>query len=536
MKTINTEQPTSRRQFLKSLGVGTAAITLGPSLIGCPGGRVQKGAGSRPNILFIMSDDHAANAISAYGGRYSEWVKTPNIDRIAREGAHLTHVFCTNSICTPSRACIMTGQYSHVNGVYTLRDDFDRDRPNVAKMLRSAGYQTAIVGKWHLHTEPSGFDYYNVLPGQGLYHNPLLKEKGKPWQNERGGGEGYEGYATDVITDVALTWLKNRESDQPFFLMCHHKAPHGLWEYAERHRDLFRNMDFPEPPGLFEDKSHRSEATRNRGRDMLNMAGRMHHHKPDREWPTGKLDTTGMTDEEKSRAAYQKYLKDYMRCVTAIDENVGRLLEYLDENDLTNNTIVIYTSDQGMFLGEHAYYDKRWMFEEALQMPFLIRYPGEIRAGSVNDDVIINADFAPMFLDFAGLESPSDMQGCSFRANLQGRTPSDWRDAMYYRYWMHKKNSEVPAHFGVRTRRFKLIFFYGLALGRKGADEGWRTVPGWELYDLEKDPLELNNVYRDPAYREAIPELKRQLRQIRSRLGDTDENHPEINDLMKAYA
>jgi len=486
-----------------------------------------------PNILYIMSDDHTANAISSYGLRFSEILPTPNIDRLALEGARLSNCFVTNSICTPSRATILTGKYGHKNGVYTLWDDLDRDQQNVAMLLQQAGYETAIIGKWHLHTQPNGFDYFSVLPGQGKYFDPVFKESGAAWADNSKEGKLYEGYATDVITDKSLEWLKNRDSSKPFFLMCHHKAPHGLWEYAPRHEHLFDGLTIPEPESLMEDKSHRSEGSRQFGRNMLNLSQRMSEGKNGREWPTGKLDVSGMTDEEKIRATYQKYLKDYLRVVAAIDENVGRLLDYLDESGLAENTIVAYTSDQGMFLGEHSYYDKRWMYEESLKMPFLIRYPGEIEAGSVCTDMVTNLDFAELFLDYAGVDIPEDMQGRSFRENLVGRTPADWRTSFYYRYWMQIEGSNVPAHYGIRTEKYKLIFFYGLGLGRNGSTEGWVTPAGWELYDLEEDPKELKNLYGQPGYEAITSQLKEGLSQLKSEVDDPDEKYPEMIGLFQ---
>ena len=305
-------------------------------------------AQQKPNILFIMSDDHTANAISSYGLRFSTVLKTPNIDRLADEGAMLNNCFVTNSICTPSRATIMTGQYGHKNGVHTLWDDLDRNQKNVAMHLKEVGYETAMIGKWHLHTEPNGFDYYSVLPGQGLYFNPVFKQSGTAWTTKKVGKE-YEGYVTDIITDQGIEWLEDRDDNKPFFMMLHHKAPHGLWEYAPRHKHLFEGVNIPEPESLLEDKTHRSEGSKPYGRDMLNLSTRMSEGKNGKEWPTGKLDVSGMTDEEKIEAAYQKYLKDYLRVVTAIDENVGRVLDYLDETGLAENTIVIYTSDQECF-------------------------------------------------------------------------------------------------------------------------------------------------------------------------------------------
>ena len=529
-----------RRKFLKMTSMGAVAMTL--PLTGCVQTaffeKIFKLAPKRPNMLFIMSDDHAAKAISSYGSILADYARTPNIDRLAQEGNRLENCFCTNSICTPSRAAILTGQYSHINGVNTLQDDFDRDRSNVAKLLQSSGYQTAMIGKWHLHTEPSGFDYYNVLPGQGLYHDPLLKEKGKPWKKRNAGGEVYPGYVTDVITDEALKWLENRDTEQPFFMMCHHKAPHGRWEYAKRHEHLFDGITIPEPASLFEDKSHRSIATQNYGSTLSsknpirNRVARMTD--PKKVWPTGMLETEGLTQDEITRAAYQKYLKDYLRCCIAVDENVGRMLDYLDENNLSENTIVIYTSDQGMMLGEHDLIDKRWMFEESLQMPFLIRYPKEIEGGSRNQDISLNIDFAPTFLDYAGVPVPTEVQGKSIRSNLQGKTPDDWRQSMYYRYWMHRAHHDIPGHYGIRTKQHKLIFYHGLPLDANGAKQETSPV-GWELYDMIKDPHELQNVYKDPTYQAVIPKLKAELLKLKQQYADTDEKYPELMAVRKSH-
>jgi len=521
----------NRRRFLETIGLGAAAIAMPRLSVAAQ--QVRK----RPNILYIMSDDHAVNAISCYGSRLAKVAPTPNIDRIARAGMRLDNCFCTNSICTPSRAAILTGKYSQNNGVYTLGDEFDGSQPHVARMLQNAGYQTAIIGKWHLKTEPTGFDYYNVLPGQGRYHDPILKEKGKVSGTvfRRAEGTEHKGYVTDVITDLCLDWLDGRNSARPFFLMCHNKAPHGLWEYADRHEGLFKDIEIPEPASLWEDKSHRSRATRDRGSTISpGHHNNMFDRTSSKRWPTGPLDSAGMDDRQKTKAAYQKYLKDYLRCVAAIDENVGRLLDYLDTEGLADDTVVMYTSDQGQFLGEHDYYDKRWMYEESLEMPFLVRYPREIPAGSVNDDMCLNIDFAPTFLDYAGLDTPADMQGRSFRANLAGKTPDDWRTSVYYRYWMHLASHDNPAHYGVRTKNHKLIFFYGLPLDAKGA-RNETTQPGWELYDLRKDPKELNNVYGNPEYGPVVKKLKAELLRLKRELGDTDEGYPELMKVRDMY-
>ena len=463
----------------------------------------------RPNILFILSDDHSANALGCYPSRLADLAPTPNLDRLATEGVRLTNCFCTNSICTPSRATILTGQYSHVNGVAGLGDALDPERMNVAKRLRGAGYETAIIGKWHLKSEPSGFDYWNVLPGQGRYHDPVLREIGAEESKT------YEGFSTDVITDLSLQWLEARASDTPFCLMVHFKNCHEPWEYAERHAGLFDDVELPEPASLFEDQSHRSPGSRDYGFTMETMAKRVerpgHGH--------GVLDLTGMGPEERIRAAYQRMGKDYLKCVAAIDENVGRLTAWLDAAGLGEDTVVVYTSDQGYFLGEHGYIDKRWMYEESLRMPFLVRYPREIEAGVVCDDIVTNVDFAETFLDYAGLATPAEMQGRSFRANLAGDSPADWPEGMYYRYWQHGTR---PAQYGVRSKRFKLIRFPGSAPEGRAEPNAAPTEPGWELYDLEPDPHELRNVYDDPAYEAARTKMTALLEKMRRELGDEE--------------
>ena len=511
--------------------------------IGCKTTILLEDNNEKPNILFIMSDDHATNAISAYGSRLANIAQTPNIDRLASEGVLMENVFCSNSICTPSRAVIMTGLYSHKNGVKTLDDDFDNDRENIAKILQKSGYQTAIIGKWHLHTEPAGFDYYNVLPGQGKYNNPLLKEKGKLWKDRNKGGEQYEGYVTDVITDQTIDWMDKRNKEKPFFLMSHHKAPHGLWEFAQRHKELFKDINIPEPKSLYFNANHgptdrekygSSISLRNPKRNMLTQV-------TSKKWPTGSINISGMNYKERISAAYQKYLKDYLRTVAAIDENVGRILDYLDENKLTENTIVIYTSDQGQFLGEHDYFDKRWMYEESIKMPFIIRYPKEIKPNQRNFDITLNVDFAPTFLDYAGINKvPAYMQGKSFRGNLTGNTSGDWRTSMYYRYWMHMAHHYNPAHYGIRTKNYKLIFFYGLPLDStnnspKDDYHNIPTKPYWELYDLKNDPMEMNNVYEDPKYTKIVKQLKVELLKLKEDLGDSDEIYPELMRVREKY-
>ncbi|MEE2935618.1 MAG: sulfatase [Planctomycetota bacterium] len=503
---------------------------------------VAEAAAERPNILFIMSDDHACNAISAYGGRLADVAPTPNIDRLAKEGVRLNKCFVTNSICTPSRAVILSGQHSHLNGVKTLVDSFPgptSGTPKFAEMLRQSGYQTALVGKWHLRSSPWGFDYWKVGPGQGLYHNPVFvaSTDGVAYQSRVAKtAKRTKGYYTDLVTDYALEWLDDRDRSKPFFMMLHHKAPHGKWEPAERHKNYLADVAIPEPETLWEDFSHRSSATREMG---TSITSRLHPRrtmvadvqKPD--WPAGSIDLSGLSDREQGKAAYQKYLHDYLGCVKAVDENVGRVLDYLDESGLASNTLVIYTADQGMFLGEHDYFDKRWIYEECLQMPFLARLPGAIPAGSVNDtELCSNLDFARTFLDYANVSDATEvskMQGQSLRGILSGQSPAQWRDAIYYRYWMHLAHHNIPAHYGIRTNRYKLAFFYALPLDASlGRGSFGASTPGWELYDLELDPQEINNVYESPRYKSVVQQLKQRLLELKQQYADHDEPYPEL--------
>jgi arylsulfatase A-like enzyme len=426
----------------------------------------------QPNILYIMSDDHAATAIGAYNMRLAKYAPTPNIDRIAREGMRLDNVFCNNSICTPSRASIITGQYSHINGIFTLNGSLTPQSESFPRRLQQVGYQTAVIGKWHIKSDPDGFDHYEVLPGQGAYFNPSFKRDGKKTR--------YQGYCTDIITDLSLDWLKGRDKNKPFLLLCQHKAPHGWWEYAPRHKNLYANVTLPEPANIHDDFANRSNAFKVHHRTLLWHADRMANGSRGREWPTGKLDIVGLNTKQISKAAYQKYVKDYLRCVKAVDEGVGRLMKYLDDEGLTDDTIIIYTSDQGMFLGEHGYIDKRLILEESLRMPFLIRYPGHINPGSSNDSIIVNVDFSETLLDFAGAEIPKTMQGRSFRPLLEGKQIPGWRKSMFYAYW-----GGPSQHYGVRTKRYKLVIHH----------TGER-----DLFDLKTDPTEMHSEIENPKY------------------------------------
>lgn len=462
---------------------------------------------TRPNIIFIMSDDHAAHAIGAYGSRINA---TPHLDRLATGGMRLDNCFCTNAICAPSRASILTGTHTHINGVTTLGSKLDGRQETFPKLLQAAGYQTAIVGKWHLghggDHDPTGFDYWNVLPGQGLYHDPEFIDGGTYRK--------YEGYVTDIITDLALDWLGQRDRERPFCLLVHHKAPHRPWEPDARYADLYEDIDIPEPSTFDDDYRNRAQAA---------SAARM---RVDRDLTATDLKQPvpeGLTPEAEKRWKYQRYIKDYLRCVAAIDDNVGRLLDYLDAEQLTDDTIVIYTSDQGFFLGDHGWYDKRFMYEESLRMPFLIRYPRAISPGTVNANIVTNLDFAPTFLDFAGLPTPTAFQGASLRPLLGGATPPDWQTALYYRYWMHLGDHYVYAHYGIRTQRYKLIYYYADALGQPATIDEPKE-PEWELFDLERDPHELHSVFHDPAYADIVGELRAELRRLQEEAGD--QPHP----------
>lgn len=473
----------------------------------------------KPNIIFIMSDDHAAHAMSCYGSKIN---KTPNLDRIADGGMRFDNCFCNNSICTPSRATILTGTYNHINGVTTLATPMDNRLQTFPKLLQNNGYQTAVFGKWHLGVGPehcpAGFDDWAVFPDQGRYHNPEFIFKGP----DGGRTRTVPGYATDIITDMSLDWLKQRDTEKPFCLLYHHKAPHRPWYSDEKHADMFLNEDVPEPETLYDDYSNRAAAAAAAemrvGRDMsaLDLKCEMPKELP---------------DNELRKWAYQRYIKDYLRVVASMDDNVGRVLDYLDEEGLTENTLVIYTSDQGFFLGDHGWYDKRFMYEESLRMPFILRYPKEVKPGSINDDIVVNVDFAPLLLDLAGLPVPDDMQGRSLRELLKGQTPDDWRQSMYYRYWMNKAHHNVAAHYGVRTHKYKLIYYYYDGCGQEGTENASRDggdggisidglEPEWELFDLEKDPYEMNNVYSTPAYAKVVTELKAELHRLQQEVGD----------------
>ena len=494
--------------------------------------------GDRPNILFIMSDDHAANSISIYKSRLASVFQTPNLDRIGREGAVIHNCFCENSICTPSRASILTGQHCHTNGVRTLADALSENSETFVDVLHRENYETAIIGKWHLHCEPRGFDYYSILADQGYYHDPYFISSGADWSQidplRSDQGERIPGYVTDIITEKTLDWLEHRNREKPFLLLCHHKAPHDNFEYTQRYEHLFDGIEIPEPDTLFEDKSHRSLGSRYYGSSVGNRFPLRNHvsNMIQDNYPTGKLELKTKDEKEITKAAYQKYLKDYLRTVKGIDDSVGAILNYLKMQGVLDDTIVIYTSDQGMMLGEHDYIDKRWIFEESMQMPMMIRYPKKIKSGSELFELISNVDIAPTILDMAQQAIPRQMQGKSFRRLLFNESKQPIRNCVYYRYWMHMAHHYVPAHYGIRTLEYKLIFFYGLPLDAYGAWPQPITPAGWELYDLRCDPYETKNVYNDPAYANIVKNMQAMLAEEKKRNGDTDQQFPELLNLL----
>ncbi|WP_144057822.1 sulfatase family protein [Novipirellula maiorica] len=471
---------------------------------------------TRPNIVFIFSDDHAVNAISAYGGPLADVAPTPNIDQIAKEGALFQNSFCANSICGPSRACILTGKHSHKNGF--MRNDgkgFNSSQWTFAKSIQASGYQTAVIGKWHLKTDPVGFDYWEILPGQGHYYNPVFLQMD-------GSQKKFEGYATDLTTDKSIDWLQQRDKDKPFLLMCQHKAPHRTFAPALRHLGTLDDVEIPEPATLFDNYANRSATLaknemeidrhmtwaydlklrddergdlklpsfRNYGTPEYNRMTSEQRAKWDahfapknaafvRDYRAGKIN-----DRQLVQWKYRRYAQNYLETVKAVDESVGRMLKYLEDNNLAKNTIVIYSSDQGFYLGEHGWFDKRWMFEESFKMPFVIRWPGKIKPGSRPEALIQNIDYAPTFMECAGLPIPNEVQGHSLMPVFRDNS-AKVRDSLYYAYYEVGEHA-VPQHFGVRTKDHKLFYL-------PATDE-------WQMFDLSKDPGEMVNVYHNPEY------------------------------------
>lgn len=503
------------------------------------------------NILYIMTDDHAAHALGTYGGRLAKLNPTPNLDQFANEGLTLTNTFVTNSICTPSRASILTGQYSQTNGVLDLEGSLSTKQQYLPLLMKDAGYETAIIGKWHLKKEPGAFDYYEVLSLQGKYFDPVFRVRGdKPWpQNEN----NYKGHSSDVVTNLSINWLKarkiKRKEKKPFFLMHQFKAPHDMFEYAPRYEDYLAGVHIPEPTDLYKLKeTYGSPAIRGHNDELINDIGTSVSQRHNRRSVGIDLGVNkALPDNEFTRQAYQKYLKAYLRCVKGVDDNVARLIQTLKDLGEYENTIIIYTSDQGMMLGEHDLIDKRWMFEESIQMPFIIKHPEMTTAGTKNDLLVNNTDFAPLILDLAGVKTPEYMHGRSFSETLIGKQPKNWRNATYYRYWTHRMYHDVPSHVGIRSKSHKLVFYYGLPYKEKEFyDDKWlektgkhnnmiATPSGWELYDLTKDPQEQNNVYNDTSYVDVIMTLKAELIKQRIAYNETDKNFPTFEKIFNEY-
>ena len=483
----------------------------------------QKETKKRPNIVFIISDDHAYQAISAYGGRLAEVAPTPNIDRIADDGMLFNHALVTNSICGPSRATIMTGKYGHENGFVdnTIGSKFDFTQQTFGELLQEAGYKTGVLGKLHLGQTPTkGFDYIDILPGQGSYYNPLFVNKEGQYQ--------LEGYATDIITEKAISWIDSVKSDdQPFMLFLGHKSPHRPWQPGPEELGMYEGVEIPEPETLFDDYSgNRKVASLNymsiadamkMGQDIkITDKPQAGFNKAQQKmWDSiygpinEEFKKANLKGDELTRYKYQRYMRDYLASVAGVDKSVGHVLDYLKEAGLDENTIVIYTSDQGFYLGEHGWFDKRWMYKESLRTPLLVKWPGVIKAGVENNDLVSNLDFAETFLDLAEANIPDDMQGRSLVPVLEGNTPEDWRDAHYYHYYEHPSEHDVRRHYGITTDKYKLIHFY-------------YDMDVWELYDLEKDPSEMNNVYGDSEYAEVQKELHKKLEELRVKYEDND--------------
>ncbi|MEY4387519.1 MAG: hypothetical protein RLY20_2802, partial [Verrucomicrobiota bacterium] len=451
---------------------------------------------------------------SAYGdGR--KLIETPNIDRIAAGGMLFHRSLVPNSICGPARATVLTGTYNHINGFYNNSNcRFDSEQTTFVKLLHAAGYQTAVVGKWHLESDPVGFDYWHILPGQGTYYNPPMIDNGRRVK--------HTGYVTDIITDLSLDWLKQRDKSKPFLLLCQQKAPHRPWQPALRHLNFDRDRVYPEPPTLFDDYANRSLAERDQD---LSIAKTMNENDLKLVSPAGmnadqrkvwdayyeprnaKFKQANLSGKELIRWKYNRYLHDYLGCIKAMDENVGRVLDYLKAEGLEEDTIVVYSSDQGFYLGEHGWFDKRWIFEESLRSPLLVRWPGVTKPGSVNRrDLVANLDFAETFLDAAGLPIPAEMQGHSLRPVLAGQTPADWRQSFYYHYYEYPDPHHVRPHEGVVTDQYKLVHFYA------------PDIDCWELFDRTKDPLELRDCANDPANAETVQRLKVELARLRKEL------------------
>lgn len=495
----------------------------------------------RPNIIFIMTDDHTTQAMSAYGSVINQ---TPNMDRIASSGIRFDNAFVTNSICAPSRAVILTGKFSHLNGVINNAQTFDGSQQTFPKLLQGAGYQTAMVGKWHLRSDPTGFDYWNILPGQGHYYNPDFIEMGERSQRE--------GYVTTLTTDYALDWVDKRDKEKPFYLMLHHKAPHRNWMPDTKHLNMYDDVDLPMPDNFFDSFENRGTAAETQEmsivEDMydiydLKLMYKTAEKNVDKAFEriVGRLNPeqrkafdeayadeneafrkANLTGEALGKWRYQRYIKDYLRCVASVDDNIGRVLDYLEANGLRDNTIIVYTSDQGFYLGEHGWFDKRFMYEESYRTPFIVSYPKTIDEGTVSEALTMNIDVAPTLLEYAGVEVPDDLQGRSLKTvmNNQGKEPEDWREATYYHYYEYPAEHAVKRHYGVRTKDFKLMHFY-------------HDVNEWELYDLRSDPKEMKNVFDNAEYQDIKTELLEELREQQKLYGDSIQSQNPVEMLRE---
>ncbi|HEX6961700.1 MAG TPA: sulfatase [Lacipirellula sp.] len=492
-----------------------------------------RGAQDRPNIVFLFSDDHAYQSVSAYGHGLNV---TPHIDRLAKEGMRFDRCYVTNSLCGPSRACILTGKYSHKNGFYSNRSRFDGGQQTFPKLLQKAGYQTALIGKWHLVSRPTGFDHWEILPGQGRYYSPQFTTAETFGKKPDRVAE--PGYVTDVITDKALHWLREqRDADRPFMIMIQHKSPHREWSPGPEHVADFTGVKIPEPATLFDDYANRADAARMATMRISDLRLDTDLKLFTEEDPRGKRMFRLMDGEQKAawvaayeeeneefrnsppegeeliRWKYQRFIKDYLRTVQSVDDNVGRVLDYLDQAGLADSTVVVYASDQGFYLGEHGWFDKRFMYEQSLRTPFLVRWPGVTKPGSIEGRIVSNLDFAETFLDVAGVEVPADMQGRSLVPILAGSPPEDWRTSFYYHYYEGPPAEHAVAeHYGVTDGRYKLIHYYKLGQ--------------WELFDLVTDPHEMNSVYGQPDYAAPRQRLEEELARLRSELEVTSDDPP----------
>lgn len=507
----------TRREFLHASAA--SALALSATM------RALTAAPSQPNIVFLFSDDHSLQTLGAYKTRLQSFVNrhnlTPNLNRLAATGGVFERSYCCNSLCGPSRAAILTGLHSHANGFVDNSSRFDGSQWTMPKALQAAGYQTAILGKWHLVSEPTGFDHWEILPGQGSYYNPdFITPDGTARKR---------GYCTDLIGDAAISWLRARDTTKPFLLMCQQKAPHRNWMPPERYLRYLEDEAIPEPASLFDDYAGRatpaSQQEMQVGRDMTmasdlkvrpplvgatGLAGEFARMSDAQKaaWDAAyvprneKFTAAGLTGRALTQWKYQAYMKDYMRCVKALDDNIGRVLDELTAQGLDDNTVVIYASDQGFYNGEHGWFDKRWMYEESLSMPLLVRWPGHVKPGSRFQPMVQNIDYAPTLVEIAGGAAPSDRHGRSLVPVLGGKTPKDWRTSVYYHYYEFPADHRVQAHVGVRTDRYKLIYYY--------------PVNEWELFDLQKDPQEMQSVYADTKYASVVAEMKRELDRLRA--------------------